>query len=86
MTLRTLVCAGGSSVSRISGRSEFGSCQGREVEQKLFQSMRPGRDMLMPADHHDAVRQAAPPARIRAAHRPPRGHCGTASWVKMSSG
>src|SRR5258708_36382025 len=38
---RTRVCLGGSSVSSSSGRTEFGSCQGREVDEKLFQSLRP---------------------------------------------
>ncbi len=41
MTERTWVCRGGSSVSRISGRTEEGSCQGREVLEKASQSRRP---------------------------------------------
>jgi len=40
-TARTRECLGGSSVSKSSGRTEFGSCQGREVDEKLLQSLRP---------------------------------------------
>ncbi len=41
MMARMRVCLGGSSVSRISGRTELGSCQGREVLEKVSQSRRP---------------------------------------------
>jgi cytochrome P450 len=40
-TARTRVCLGGSSVSSSSGRTELGSCQGRDVEEKVFQSLSP---------------------------------------------
>jgi hypothetical protein len=32
ITGRTALCSGGSSVKRISGRMEFGSCHGRDIE------------------------------------------------------
>jgi hypothetical protein len=38
MTARTRGCAGGSSVRRISGRMEFGSWNGRDVEENVSQS------------------------------------------------
>src|SRR5215467_9200315 len=40
ITARTWVWRGGSSVRRISGRTELGSCQGREVLENAFQSTR----------------------------------------------
>ena len=40
-TERTPLCLGGSSVSSSSGRTELGSCHGREVDEKVFQSRRP---------------------------------------------
>ena len=52
-TARTRVCLGGSSVSNSSGRTEFGSCQGRDVDENVFQSLRPAGHLFVAGQHGD---------------------------------